>query len=112
MVREVAPKNVTLIYQPHQNIRQHNILGQYKDQFINADKIYWLPTYLSREDPNLPILPPEKLTQNISNKDKIVYATLNDELRDSIKQDLQNGDLVIGMGAGDIDGWLRKNFSS
>lgn len=112
MVREVAPKNVTLIYQPHQNIRQHNILGQYKDQFINADKIYWLPTYLSRESPNLPILPPEKLTQNISNKDKIVYATLNDELRDSIKQDLQNGDLVIGMGAGDIDGWLRKNFSS
>ena len=100
--------NIVLVYQPHQNIRQHNIKNEYKNQFVKANKIYWLPTYLSREDPDLPILPPQELTTNIINKDSIIYADLNDQLWSQLQKDLSEGSMIICMGAGSIDEWLRK----
>lgn len=103
-------KHIVLIYQPHQNIRQHEIREQYTDQFKKAEKIYWLPTYLAREDPNLPILKPEELIQKIPNKGKIEISDFNDKLWGDIQNDLKEGKLVIVMGAGMIDGWMRKKI--
>ena len=111
MAKEIAQKNnqdIVLVYQPHQNIRQHNIKKDYSDQFLNASKIYWLPTYLSREDPSLPILTPNELTENIINKENIIFAELNDELWEKLQEDLNRGALVVGMGAGSIDKWMRQ----
>ena len=111
MAKEIAQKNnqdIVLVYQPHQNIRQHNIKKDYSDQFLNASKIYWLPTYLSREDPSLPILTPNELTENIINKENIIFAEPNDELWVKLQEDLNHGALVVGMGAGSIDKWMRQ----
>lgn len=104
-------KHVVLVYQPHQNIRQHEIRDEYTDQFEKAEKIYWLPTYLAREDPNLPILSPEELIRKITNKDKVVVAEFNDELWKNILRDQNKGKLILFMGAGKIDGWLRDKLS-
>ena len=109
MAREVS-NNVVLVYQPHQNVRQHEIKALYRNCFKDAKKIYWLPTYLSRENPNLPILSPSELTANITNKDVIEVADLNDELRDTINQHRQDGDLVLCMGAGSVDSWIRSQL--
>lgn len=106
LARELSD-HVVLVYQPHQNVRQHEIKDQYVNQFELADEIYWLPTYLSREDPNLPILSPEKLTKNITNKTDVHIAEFNDELWDVIQKARDEGKLVLGMGAGAIDSWLR-----
>lgn len=103
--------HIVLIYQPHQNIRQHEIVSQYTDQFEKAEAIYWLPTYLAREDPNLPILKPEELIQNITNKERIHIADFNDELWDIIQEERKKGKLILFMGAGKIDGWLRGKLS-
>jgi UDP-N-acetylmuramate--alanine ligase len=107
MARELADQ-VVLVYQPHQNVRQHEIRDQYVDSvFQNADEIYWLPTYLSREDPNLAVLTPEQLTATLY--DSIFhFADLNDELWKEIEKARQDGKLVLCMGAGSIDGWLRE----
>lgn len=110
LAREISD-HVVLVYQPHQNIRQHEIRDQYVDQFELADEIYWLPTYLSREDPNLIILKPEELIQNITNKDAIHIADFNDELWNNIQGARDEGKLVLCMGAGEIDGWLRKRLA-
>jgi UDP-N-acetylmuramate--alanine ligase len=107
LARELSD-HVVLVYQPHQNIRQHEIKSEYTNQFEAADEIYWLPTYLSREDPNLPILPPADLIQTITNRDHVHVAEFNDELWDIIQKARSEGKLVIGMGAGAIDGWLRE----
>ena len=109
MAKELSSQ-VVLVYQPHQNIRQHHIKNEYKDQFEDAEKIYWIPTYLSREDPNLPILTPQELTENITNKQSIVFSNLDDKLWSDVQQDITNGKLVIFMGAGDIDSWLRNKI--
>jgi len=110
LAREISD-HIALVYQPHQNIRQHELRDQYTDQFELAEKIYWLPTYLSREDPNLPILKPEELIQNITNKEKIQIVNFDEDLWKTIQQLRNDGILVIGMGAGEIDGWLRDRLS-
>lgn len=108
IARELSD-HVVLIYQPHQNVRQHEVRDQYTDCFTLADQIYWLPTYLSREDPNLSILPAEALTRNISNHESVHIADLNDDLWNTIQESLDNGMLVLCMGAGSIDGWVREH---
>jgi UDP-N-acetylmuramate--alanine ligase len=109
LAREISD-HVVLVYQPHQNVRQHEIKDDYKDQFEQAETIYWLPTYLSREDPNLQILTPEELVSNITNKDSVHIADLTDELWQAIEHCRTDGKLVLCMGAGTIDGWLREQL--
>ncbi|MDB5165317.1 MAG: murC [Candidatus Saccharibacteria bacterium] len=111
MARELSD-HVVLVYQPHQNVRQHELKDQYTDQFELAEEVYWLPTYLSREDANLPILTPEELTQNITNHGSVHVADLNDELWNSIQKARDAGKLVLCMGAGSIDVWIREKLTT
>ena len=107
MARELAD-HIMLVYQPHQNIRQHEIRGQYADSvFENADDIYWLPTYLSREDPDLAILSPEQLTEQLDSR-KLHLAEMDDALWQAVQTARDDGKLVLCMGAGSIDGWVRS----
>lgn len=101
-------KKVIVIYQPHQNIRQHEVEQDYPRAFEQADEVYWLPTYLSREDSSLEVLKPQHFQHLIG--DKVKPAKMNSALVKTIKEHTQNGDLVIAMGAGSIDPWLREEF--
>ena len=107
MAREVND-HVVLVYQPHQNVRQHEIQDQYTNQFELADEMYWLPTYLSREDPGLELLTPDYLIRNVTNKQNIHVAELDDALWDNIQTHRQSGVLILCMGAGSIDSWVRE----
>lgn len=102
--------DVVLVYQPHQNIRQHEIKDEYVDAvFAGASEIFWLPTYLSREDPNLEVLEPAELVTKLDNQ-RVHIAELNDELWEEIEKRRHECKLVLLMGAGTIDGWARKHL--
>jgi UDP-N-acetylmuramate--alanine ligase len=103
---------VVVVYQPHQNLRQHAIRDAYADCFTNVDHLYWLPTYLSREDKTLSILTPAELIQSLDDPSIAKPATLNDALFKDIQEALQSGSLVLCLGAGDIDAWIRQKVSS
>lgn len=108
LAREIAP-HITLVYQPHQNVRQHEVIDDYIDSvFKDADEIFWLPTHLTREDPALSVLSPEALTKQLSRKDSLHFTELGDELGSAIAAALAHGSLVLCMGAGTIDGWIRN----
>lgn len=109
LAKELSDK-VMLVYQPHQNRRQHEIKDDYNDQFEQADLVYWVPTYLSREDPHQAILTPEELFAHVTNKEIFHAADMDDELWTIIQSERANGTLVLGMGAGTIDGWLREQL--
>ena len=109
LASEISDK-IALVYQPHQNVRQHEIAHQYTDSMELADKIYWLPTYLSREDETLPIISPEELIENLTNKEKAAPAKMDGELWANIQSDIANNYLVIAMGAGSIDSWIREQI--
>ncbi|MFZ1250180.1 MAG: Mur ligase domain-containing protein [Candidatus Microsaccharimonas sp.] len=109
LARELSD-HVVLVYQPHQNWRQHFIRDQYTNQFELAEKVYWLPTYLTRENPSQPTLKPQDLTHTITNKDDIEYAELNQELWEALEEHRGAGHLVLCMGAGTIDEWVRDKL--
>lgn len=110
MARELND-HVILVYQPHQNVRQHEIRDHYTDDiFKDADEVFWLPTYLSREDPDLEILSPVQLTTELSSTIHH-FADLDDTLWSEITRHLDAGHLVLCMGAGSIDGWLRSKLN-
>ena len=111
MARELS-KHVVLVYQPHQNTRQHRIKDEYTDTFLTAEKVYWLPTYLSREDSALEVLTPEELTAGVTNRKAIETADLDDALWEKIAAARDAGKLVLLMGAGSIDGWARDKLKS
>lgn len=111
LARELSD-HVILVYQPHQNIRQHEVRDQYVDCFELAEEIYWLPTYLSREDQKLSILSPEELTENITNNANVHFAELDDALWQQIQDASSQGKLVLAMGAGSIDSWLRQQLTT
>lgn len=110
MARELSD-HLVLVYQPHQNVRQHEVRDDYTDVMELAEKIYWLPTYLTREHPGQSVLTPQELTEKLTNRDAVEYADMNDALWQNIESARQDGKLVLVMGAGPIDGWVRQQLA-
>lgn len=113
MAREYADKHgfkqVVAVYEPLQNSRQHQIYQQYPTVFAQADKIYWVPTWQVREDPNLEILTPDFFAKLMPEK---TYAgDINNELLKNIQQELKAGNLVLFMAGGRGDEWMRQHAS-
>ena len=103
-------KGIIVVYQPHQNTRQHEVRNGYTDAFVGADKIYWLPTYLTREDESLEVLTPENFIGGLVNQDKAEAAELDDALERAVRGYLDKDYLVILMTAGPADSWWREKF--
>ena len=116
MAKEIAEKQgfsgVSLIYQPHQNIRQIEVQDEYTPEiFENANEVIWLPTYLSRENPDFEILSPEFLSRKISEKTTILDFSDNPkELIEKILSLKAKNRLILAMSAGSLDSWIRKNI--
>lgn len=107
-------KNVVVVYEPLTNKRQYEIKDQYKDTFAGVKKLYWVPSYLTREDPSQHVLTPGELIEYMGNTEIAEPAELNDSLKQKVSQHTLNGDLVIcisGGGGGSLDEWIRKNFN-
>ncbi len=112
-IAKAQGQELVVIYEPLTNRRQHYIKDDYKDSFAGAKKLYWIPSYLAREDPNLPTLTPEELITHLSDPRIAEPATLDEKLEATIRDHLQKGDLVVAMGAsgtGSMDEWLRERF--
>ena len=105
-------KGVAAVYQPHQNVRQYEVRDLYKDAFLGADKVFWLPTYLVREDPNLAVLTPQELFSTLENAEIAEEAAADDVLAQKLRQLHDEGWLIILLTAGPADGWLRDVFAN
>ena len=112
MARELSD-NIVAVYEPLTNRRQHYMREQYQEVFKGAKKVYWLPSYLAREDPNLPVLTPEELIKYLKDTD-VKTSIKSPGLARIIEKHAKDGDLVIcmaGGGGGSLDEWLREQFS-
>jgi UDP-N-acetylmuramate--alanine ligase len=106
-------KKLVVVYEPLTNRRQHYMMDDYKDCFLGAEKVYWIPSYLAREDPNQRIIPPSELVTHLADPSMAVAAERDESLKQAILLHLDNGDMVVGMtgGGGDsLDEWLRQEF--
>lgn len=108
--KRLGLSGVVAIYEPHQNVRQHEIFNDYKNAFSGVSRLFWLPTYLVREDPSLPVLTPEQFIESLTNKDVAEPASADAELAGKLKDYAAKNYLILLMTAGPADAWLRKVF--
>jgi UDP-N-acetylmuramate--alanine ligase len=108
-------KQLVIIYEPLHNRRQHYIKQDYKDCFDGASTLYWVPSYLAREDPTQSVITPAEMITYLDNSQIAQPMELDEKLKDAIQNHLQNGDMVVAMSGGggnSLDEWLRKEFNA
>ncbi len=108
--RNLGKKGMVAVYQPHQNTRQHEVRGGYEQAFMGVDKLYWLPTYLTREDSNLAVLTPEELIASLENAEVAEVVEMDERLAARLLDWQKQGYLVLLMTAGPADEWFRRVF--
>ena len=111
---EEAGKDLVVVYEPLTNRRQHYMIDDYGDCFNGAAEVYWLPSYLAREDPNQRVIPPAELISHLADPSIAIAAEPTDDLEKMIRHHLAKGDMVVGMaggGGGSLDEWLRARFT-
>ncbi len=113
---EVAGENVVVVYEGLHNTRQHFMKEELKHLFDGAKKLYIVPSYLAREDPNLPLLRPDDLKGLLNDvtQTRTEPSEMDEKLKHNISRHLQAGDFVVCLTAGgghSLDEWLRKEFS-
>lgn len=106
-------QELVVVYEPLTDRRQHYIIDEYKDCFAGADKLYWIPSYLAREDSSQRVIPPAELIAHLSDPSIAEPMKRDAHLQHIIQKHLDNGDMVVCMagGGGDsLDEWVRKQF--
>lgn len=112
-VAEKRGQKVFVVYEPLTNRRQHYMIDDYKDCFDGAEKLYWIPSYLAREDPNQRVIPPSELITHLSNPSIAEAYERDEKLQQVIQKHLDAGDMVVcmaGGGGNSLDDWLRQKF--
>lgn len=108
-----AGQRLIVVYEPLTNRRQHYMADDYRDCFSGADKLYWIPSYLAREDPAQRVIPPAELVSKLADPSIAMPMERDSKLKSVIQNHLDAGDMVVGMagGGGDsLDDWLRAEF--
>lgn len=114
-IAKINNQKIVVVYEPLTNRRMHYTRDQHKDIFNNASAIYWVPSYLAREDPSQAVLSPSELIQSLnpSLRELAKPMELNDQLKAVIQSHIDAGDMVLalsGGGGNSLDEWLRKEF--
>jgi UDP-N-acetylmuramate--alanine ligase len=106
-------QKLVVVYEPLTNRRQHYMIDDYRDCFAGADKLYWIPSYLAREDPGQRVIPPTELISHLADPSIAEPMERDAKLKAAIQKHLDAGDMVVGMAGGggnSLDDWLRQEF--
>ena len=93
-------------------MRQHFCREQYRNTFLKAQKVFWLPTFLTREKPEYTLLTPQDLISNMANPEIAEPAEMNNELAAKLRQLRNEGYLILCDLTGETDEWARQVFKA
>lgn len=90
---------VVTVFQPHTYSRLHDLFDDFAASFNDSDLTVFAETYSAREVNTFGISP-AGLCDTVKNS---VYIPTFDGIKEFLKENLREGDLLIVMGAGNID---------
>ncbi|UCG34823.1 MAG: UDP-N-acetylmuramate--L-alanine ligase [Candidatus Omnitrophota bacterium] len=101
--RYLNPKRVFAVFQPHRFSRVKSLYNEFSTCFGGADRIIVTDIYAASEE-IIEGVSSEFLTEGIRKEygDKVCYIP-KDRLKEEILPDIKEGDIVLGLGAVDIN---------
>lgn len=104
-----AVKNgkVVAIFQPHRYSRFEDLMDDFTLAFDDADMLFVMDVYAAGEQP-LAGVNKEAFLRKMQNKKNVFPLDNRAELCMALRQSVQQGDLVIGLGAGDISKLMHE----
>ncbi len=104
--REATGNRVIAVMQPHRYTRLNDLMDDFQSSFNEADQVYVTPVYAAGEEP-IEGVSSEALVEGLKSRGHRSAATVDnrDELANKLAVDVQQGDLIVCLGAGDITKW-------
>lgn len=99
--RRLPRKRVLAVFQPHRFSRTRLLLGQFANAFEDADRVFVTEIYGAGED-NPTGISGSSLCEESGHRNKPVFARTLAEARALVTLEMQPGDAVVTMGAGNI----------
>ena len=91
------------VFQPHTYTRTYNLFDEFTEAFDDADKIIIADIYAAREK-DTGLVNSKALADKIKEKGKdVTYIGSLDDIVKYLKKECKEGDLLITMGAGDVN---------
>lgn len=106
--RQVAEGKVHAVVQPHRYSRLAHHFEEFSTCFNNADYVYVADVYAAGEEPMEGVSGPALVESLRSHGHKSVEMTSKQTLAADLKPDLEEGDLIVCLGAGDITYWAAS----
>ena len=108
LARNLKPKKIIVIFQPHRYSRFKNLYYDFKKVLKNCDRLYVADVYSAGEK-KIKNISKEKFVFEMNKIDKNFAKSLNNikSLPKIILNEGSKGDIVIFIGAGDISKWVN-----
>jgi UDP-N-acetylmuramate--alanine ligase len=101
--RHACDRRIVTVFQPHRYTRTQALSEEFARAFYHTDVLIVLPIYAAGEEP-IPGVTAERLVERIKkfgHRD-VCFAPDFAEARTILKERLQDGDLLLTLGAGDV----------
>ena len=104
--REATKSRVIAVMQPHRYTRLHDLMDDFQSAFNEADVVYITPVYAAGEDP-IEGVDANALVEGIKSRGHRAVSTVEDQgdLAKKLAGEIEQGDIVVCLGAGDITKW-------
>lgn len=101
-VRNAFAGRLIVVFQPHRFTRLKNLYKEFTKCFALADELYLTKVYAAGESP-IADCNAKKLADDLKRKQKNVrYLGSHEEISRTLLRQIKSGDILLGMGAGDI----------
>ena len=109
-VRQVSNnRKIITVFQPHRYSRLRALKDEFIKSFIHADIVLLCPVYAAGEkkDTSYNFI---SFANKIAKKSnvQVIFVKNSQELKNYLKRNLIDDEIVIGMGAGNISNWMRE----
>src|ERR671918_2905283 len=103
-IRDSWKRPLTVIFQPHRFSRTRDLFDEFLTAFEGADRLVLTEIYAAEEDP-IPGVTSEALYQAIKRRGHMEVELIADkkQIVEQVRKKLNPGDVVLTLGAGDID---------
>jgi UDP-N-acetylmuramate--alanine ligase len=102
-MRRRFDRRILVVFQPHTYSRTKAFMNGFAGAFEDASRVYVLDIYGARESETLGISAVDLVHRVRGHHPHVVYTGTHEATLRQVLRDIEPGDLVVTMGAGDVD---------